>query len=1395
MYGREYIEPSLRKLKEGFSTCVVGGDMISYRESNNMLPMTNTKGIIFGALVLGLVITGVGLFSQSANAVCEQTGPPSAPTINNTSVNASNPNSVRFTVNARPGNQFVTPPDGSLGCANIVGDSVTVFLLTGSESSGECIATNGNIVNYSTLTDGVELCGPSVAFTPVSTDQTINLNLDTSALSAGSYSARIVAQNNGQQGFSGAYTERTVPFTITRNESTITMTSPGVSVPANDPVTIKSTDNTQQKNLYAGSNQWSNAPAGKTYQVSSAPNTLDGKTWSGVEIYKNGARVPGESVQVGANETAEFRLIYISSAQGTINFDSNISIPYATPATIGTYKFSDNRPTSVQADPGTYTLTAPQSVDTYRHVRNMVGGVTANTGTLTAGGTLNFYAEYEQAKLNVDAVVSSDVGVCPSITSGLWGAMGADAQQVKVDIKRGSSVTHNDVGVGIYDITTEGNYSVAFVSAPGQYQLCQVSPGSASYGSANNTFTVYLKRSPNISLNVGKECYDPTHTRTLLSWAKPAGVSGTISYDVLRNGTRVGGVTSNSNTITYRDSGVSLGGTYAYRIEAYSISGILVGSSEEVSVSTLSSCWTGMPFCNAGSSLTVSPSSETMQVGESKPFQVWFDPDGPLNDYGQWNVATHNSGNSSTAWSSSNSAVATIGTQSSNPDRQNVNGVGSGNATINARYTLQGSFCKAATANVNVTNDNDFTISISPSERTVERPGTSDPYTITVTPLNGFSGSVELSVQGLEAGLSGAISPFSVVNLSGGAQNATMRITAGSSAGLGRSTFSVRGNEVSGSLQHSTSADITVVDGSFPVASITPHTQNVAVGQQGTLNWSCQNSNYGSIDKGVGTVMPSGSVRNASGSETVTVSSTETYTLTCTRSGVGSDTDTATVVAITQPDFFVQLNPDTQTVDVAGGDAGTSYTVFLRSLAGFAGTVNLSTQDLGYDSSFDSVSVPLTSGGDNSTILRVTVPQGTAPQTDSFLVRATSGALSHDAAGTLIIENGGLPPTTSITARPAVIAQGETSQLVWTQQRATTCSIDQGIGEVCGPATSVCGKGVGGQQVFAHLVPVTPSNTTAYTITCTNGDGTADANTTVTVSNGSAGRLNIDAAVSRGGGAYEPLTSAEAGEVRVEVGGANISLLGSYSVQAGEYGPFTIAGVPEGFLFTGIDIDVPGGGKAVGWWKKLFGIANAQNGTATVLPNQTVTVTFLFSEAGGDGLSCIMQINPSVGQEGDNFSFSIASQGGESPYQYKYQFDDGNQQDYSSASVATHRYESAGSYAPRGYAKDNKGAEAVCSTVPSVISVTGGDTCTLTARPTSILRGQSSELEWVCPNPGSIGSCSIKEDVGDVSPYGGSTDVRPSQTTNYELYCDGTYQDNARISVGFLPLIREIIPR
>src|SRR5207249_432563 len=58
------------------------------------------------------------------------------------------------------------------------------------------------------------------------------------------------------------------------------------------------------------------------------------------------------------------------------------------------------------------------------------------------------------------------------------------------------------------------------------------------------------------------------------------------------------------------------------------------------------------------------------------------------------------------------------------------------------------------------TTNPDFSLSASPSSRSVD-PGGSAPYTITVNPANGFSGSVALSVAGVPAGATSSFSPTS----------------------------------------------------------------------------------------------------------------------------------------------------------------------------------------------------------------------------------------------------------------------------------------------------------------------------------------------------------------------------------------------------------------------------------------------------------------------------------------------------------------------------------------------------------------------------------------------------------------------------------------------------------
>jgi len=85
--------------------------------------------------------------------------------------------------------------------------------------------------------------------------------------------------------------------------------------------------------------------------------------------------------------------------------------------------------------------------------------------------------------------------------------------------------------------------------------------------------------------------------------------------------------------------------------------------------------------------------------------------------------------------------------------------------------------------------------------------------------------------------------------------------------------------------------------------------------------------------------------------------------------------------------------------------------------------------------------------------------------------------------------------------------------------------------------------------------------------------------------------------------------------------------------------------------------------------------------------------------------------------------------------------------------------------------------------------------CTFTANPTSIILPQSSTLSWSCQY---ADTCSIDQGIGSVNNVSGTKQVRSPQTTTYTLSCsglDGSRSYPATVNVGFVPWIKEVIPR
>jgi serine protease AprX len=94
----------------------------------------------------------------------------------------------------------------------------------------------------------------------------------------------------------------------------------------------------------------------------------------------------------------------------------------------------------------------------------------------------------------------------------------------------------------------------------------------------------------------------------------------------------------------------------------------------------------------------------------------------------------------------------------------------------------------------------DFSLSVSPGAQSVKRGGAVT-YTVTITPLNGFTGSVTLSLTGQPSRAAVSFGPI-VSN--------TSTLTIDTAANTARRSYALTIRGVSGSLSHTTSASLTV---------------------------------------------------------------------------------------------------------------------------------------------------------------------------------------------------------------------------------------------------------------------------------------------------------------------------------------------------------------------------------------------------------------------------------------------------------------------------------------------------------------------------------------------------------------------------------------------------------
>ena len=142
----------------------------------------------------------------------------------------------------------------------------------------------------------------------------------------------------------------------------------------------------------------------------------------------------------------------------------------------------------------------------------------------------------------------------------------------------------------------------------------------------------------------------------------------------------------------------------------------------------------------------------------------------------------------------------TLATQALNNANTKANAPAVGSYTITITGT-EGSQTHQTTVALNVTAPPDFSVSVNPTSRSVER-GDTAKYTVSIAPVNGFTGAVTLSIAGQPPHSTVTCTPNPATGTS------TCKVKTQENTPPGTYLFTITGT--SGTLSHSTTATLIV---------------------------------------------------------------------------------------------------------------------------------------------------------------------------------------------------------------------------------------------------------------------------------------------------------------------------------------------------------------------------------------------------------------------------------------------------------------------------------------------------------------------------------------------------------------------------------------------------------
>lgn len=389
----------------------------------------------------------------------------------------------------------------------------------------------------------------------------------------------------------------------------------------------------------------------------------------------------------------------------------------------------------------------------------------------------------------------------------------------------------------------------------------------------------------------------------------------------------------------------------------------------------------------------------------------------------------------------------------------------------------------------------DFIGALTPYSQNVLE-GESTSFSLTLTPLDGFSGNVALSVGGLPAGATGSWSPATVA---GGSGTSILTINTTTSTPVGDYDLILTGT--SGPIVHSTTVGLTV---SVPVGdfigSVSPYSRSIVIGDTTSFGVTLTpvNGFDSNVTMGMSGLPPGATaswspavVPGGSGATTLTIVTTTatpagTYTVSLMgKAGPLSHMTTVTVI-VSPPvgDFTGALTPpNSQTVEAG---STTTFGLTLIPLGGFTGNVSLSVSGLppGATGSWSPAIVP---GGSGSSTLTINTTTSTPPGAYLITLTGTSSIITHSTQPTLVVAPWTLIAPSNLTATATSSAQ---INLTWTASTETGTTITQYTVQRCQGTGCTNFAAVGTSATTSYNdTGLTASTTYSYQVQATDAAG------------------------------------------------------------------------------------------------------------------------------------------------------------------------------------------------------------------------------------------------------------------------------------------------------------------